>query len=82
MNVIKRAEILVIDDFSTRTFTAWANERLFQILNFRYNEKLPTIIASTERTGDMDPRIRSRFLNQDLCNYFELDAPAYGVKKK
>ncbi len=82
MNMIKRADVLVIDDFSTRTFTAWANERLFQILNFRYNEKLPTLIASTERTSDMDPRIRSRFLNQDLCQYFEVDAPPYGVRKK
>lgn len=82
MNVMKRAEILVIDDFSTRTFTAWANERLFQILNYRYNEKLPTLIASTERTSEMDSRIRSRFLNQDLCSYFEIDAPPYGVKRK
>ena len=39
---IRQAPLLVLDDFGTQSATEWAREKLFQILNYRYINRLPT----------------------------------------
>lgn len=43
---VKSAAFLVLDDLGAERMTEWAGEQLFAIINYRYNEKLPTIITS------------------------------------
>lgn len=43
---VKAAAFLVLDDFGAERMTEWVGEQLFAIVNYRYNEKLPTIITS------------------------------------
>ncbi len=33
---VRNADLLVLDDFGTQNATAWAREKLFQIMNYRY----------------------------------------------
>ena len=39
---VRRARFLVLDDLGTQNTTQWAQEKLFQILNYRYVPRLPT----------------------------------------
>ena len=39
------AEVLVLDDLGAQQSSPWANEKLFQLLNYRYNMGMPTVIA-------------------------------------
>ncbi|HVF24501.1 MAG TPA: ATP-binding protein, partial [Anaerolineales bacterium] len=43
---IRNAALLVMDDFGTHNATPWAQEKLFQIINYRYINKLPTVITT------------------------------------
>ena len=44
---VRSAPLLVLDDLSTESATAWAKEKLFQLLNHRYVAGLPTVITSS-----------------------------------
>ena len=45
-NEIRNASLLVLDDFGTQNATDWAQEKLFQIINYRYINRLPMVITS------------------------------------
>jgi DNA replication protein DnaC len=66
---MKTADLLVLDDYGAENTTPWAVEKLFQILNYRYNMALPTVIT-TNNIGleGIDPRVRSRLSDTGLVN--------------
>ncbi len=66
-----------LDDLGTQSATPWAREKLYQILNHRYNAELPTVITTTSTLDDIDPRIRSRMLHQGFCKFHIISAPSY-----
>lgn len=74
---VRAAPILILDDLGTQSATPWAREKLYQIFNYRYNAKLPTVITTANDLSDMDPRIRSRMLDTRLCSMHLILAPAY-----
>ena len=43
---IREIPLLILDDFGTQNATAWAQEKIFQIINHRYVNQLPTVITS------------------------------------
>ena len=61
------ADLLVLDDLGTQNQTAWANDKLFQLLNYRYNAHAPTVITmNTASWEKMEPRLYSRFQDKHL----------------
>ncbi|PDV98551.1 ATP-binding protein [Candidatus Chloroploca asiatica] len=58
--VVRTVPLLVLDDLGTESATAWAREKLYQIVNHRYNLALPTIITSNRALEHLDQRIVSR----------------------
>ena len=42
---IRTVPLLVLDDLGAQSPTAWAEEKLYQIVNYRYVNKLPTVIS-------------------------------------
>ncbi|NMC28708.1 MAG: ATP-binding protein [Pelolinea sp.] len=72
-NQVRNAKLLILDDLGTQNTTPWAKEKLFQILNFRYETKAPTVITSSIKLEDMDPRIRSRMLDSRVCEIYSLE---------
>ena len=75
---IKRAPLLVLDDLGTHSATAWAQEKLFQVLDYRYNAKLPTVVTLTT-DAELDRRMRTRLFDLSLGQSFEVTAPSYRV---
>lgn len=74
---VREAPLLILDDLGTQSGTPWAQEKLFQLLNYRYNAELPTVITSNLALKDQDPRIESRMLDPRLCDVWPLDVPPY-----
>jgi len=74
---VRSASLLILDDLGTQSATPWAREKLYQIFNYRYNAKLPTVITTANDLGEMDPRIRSRMLDTRLCSLYLILAPAF-----
>lgn len=64
---VRRAKLLILDDLGTENATPWAREKLYQIINHRYNYALPTVITSNRDPKEIDPRILSRMEDVALC---------------
>ena len=81
---VRIAPLLVLDDLGSQSATPWATEKLFQLLNYRYNRDLPTVITvASDILKDVDIRIRTRLQDERICTYVSITAPAYiGTKKK
>jgi DNA replication protein DnaC len=64
---MRETELLVLDDLGAEQSTPWANEKLYQLLNYRYNGRLPTVIT-TNKIGlvGIENRIRSRLSDKRL----------------
>jgi len=75
--MVRNAPLLVLDDLTTESATAWAKEKLFQLLNHRYVAGLPTVITSSSTIEKIDERIRTRLVDKRLCTVFAITAPAY-----
>jgi DNA replication protein DnaC len=79
-NEVKNAPLLVIDDIGTESSSAWAKEKLFQIINYRYLTRMPTIFTSARQIDEQESRFRTRLLDRRVCRIFAITAPAYAVR--
>ncbi len=74
---VRKAPLLILDDLGTESATNWAREKLYQLFNYRYNARLPTVITTSQRIEELDPRLRSRLLDQTRCQIYGILAPSY-----
>lgn len=74
---VRSAPFLILDDLGAQSATAWATEKLFQIINHRYNAQLPTVITTNRELEEIEPRIRSRLADASLCTIITLLAPDF-----
>ncbi len=74
---IKQAPLLVLDDLGAESSTAWANEKLYQIIVHRHHARLPTVITTRDiRSGENDP-IASRLNDPQVAQVMAITAPDY-----
>lgn len=72
---VREAGLLVLDDLGAENSTAWATEKLFQLINYRYNFRMPTVITTNNRLlSQMDERIRSRLADISLSRHCSIKA--------
>ena len=74
---IRQVALLILDDFGTQNSTPWAQEKLFQIINYRYINKLPMVITSNMNLDSIEPRIRSRLQDPSLVSMVRISAPDF-----
>ena len=74
---VKRVGLLILDDFSEPVETGWTREKLYQVLNYRYVTRLPTVITSGIEPELLEPRIWSRMNDSRLSTVYEILAPDY-----
>jgi len=74
---LRRSPLLVLDDLGSQATSAWAKEKLFQLFNYRYNARLPTVVTTAETPDSLDPRILTRMNDPEACRVIELNVPPY-----
>ena len=74
---IRTCRQLILDDLGTQTSTPWAKEKLFQLLNYRYEAKLPTVITTSAKPDEIDPRVQSRLSDSRISTAIAITAPTY-----
>jgi len=79
---VRNADLLVLDDFGTQNATAWAREKLFQIMNYRYINKLPLVITTNLMLDEIESRIRSSLQHQTFVTHIRITAPDYRRPKE
>ncbi len=79
---VRTAPLLILDSLESQSMSAWVKEKLYQIINYRYNAQLPTIITSAEDINQMDARLRSRLIDSRLCSIYKIDVPEFVGKPR
>jgi DNA replication protein DnaC len=79
-NEVKKAPMLILDDLGTESATKFAREKLYQLFNYRYNARMPTVITSATHIDEIDPKLASRLLDGRRCTFFVIEAPSYRGK--
>ena len=74
---ILNAPILILDDFRLASATPWAKEKLFQIIDYRYLARMPTVVTTSETMDEMDPRAATRLMDRRVCTAFAIEARSY-----
>ncbi|MFC1981281.1 ATP-binding protein [Chloroflexota bacterium] len=78
---VNTAPLLVLDDFGEQATTPWAQEKLYQVINHRYNAMLPTVITTRyslqEILDEIDISISSRLVDPKISVPFNIMAPDY-----
>ena len=74
---VRRSPLLVLDDLGTESATSWAKEKLFQLINYRYVARLPTVVTTVMALRELDPKIAIRFSDVSRCTVHEIKAAPY-----
>lgn len=83
--IIKRAysvPVLILDDMGAHNFTEWVRNKLFAIINYRYNSDLPCVITTNLSLGEMNKkdiigdRTTSRILEMCVLRRLMIDRDA------
>lgn len=80
INTCKNAEILILDDIGVEKQTAWVNETMYTILDYRMSQCKPTIFTSNHRPHELsyDERIIDRITRMTEL----IEMPEESIRKK
>lgn len=77
---IKTAPILVLDDLAAESSTPWAEDKLYQLIVYRHNLRIPTIITSALDSNEIEakkPGVGSRLKDQLVVQEVVITGPDY-----
>jgi DNA replication protein DnaC len=74
---IKETPLLILDDFGEQSATPWAQEKLYQLINYRYNGRLPMVVTTCLSLDEIETRISSRMVDPRISLVFNITAPDY-----
>jgi len=78
---VKTAPLLIMDDFGEQSTTPWAREKLYQVINYRYNARLATVITTRyslqEILEEIEGSVSSRLVDIKISTPFNIIAPDY-----
>jgi len=78
---VKTAPLLALDDFGEQATTLWAREKLYQIINYRYNARLAMVITTRysleEILEQIEVSVSSRLVDIRISTPFNIIAPDY-----
>lgn len=80
MRIFKTAGVLILDDLGAESGSAWADGVLFEVLDYRYRNRMPTMIATNVPLDQFDPRVASRMQDKALSTVIKNSAPDYRKK--
>ena len=78
LDEIRNAPLLILDEMKSQEYyTAWAYEKLQQIIIHRHNMRMPTVVTSQEDFSELRGPISSRIQDQGLSTLIRMEAPDY-----
>ncbi|MSQ15818.1 MAG: AAA family ATPase [Dehalococcoidia bacterium] len=70
---VRNAALLIVDDLGSHISTPWAQEKLLQIINYRFYLSLPTVFTINGPLAEMPERIHSRLTDTSISNICMLE---------
>ena len=82
---LKTVPLLILDDLGAENSTAWAEDKLYQIIVHRHEVRLPTVITnafSIEELEEAKPRIASRLVDSMVVDWEPITASNYRDQRR
>jgi len=79
---LKNVAVLVLDDLGAERGTEWAEEKLFQVINHRYNRQAPLLVAMNPDPATLESRIADRLCDVDWALRIKLDLPSWRRRER
>ncbi|MDM8001098.1 MAG: ATP-binding protein [Dehalococcoidia bacterium] len=74
---VKNAPLLILDDYGEHSSTEWAQEKLYQLISYRYNARLPMVVTMCSSLDEIEPRVSSRLADPAISLVWAILAPDY-----
>ncbi len=78
---IRTTPLLILDDLKgSGASSVWAEDKLYSVLNYRYNAHLPTVLTSTLRPDEVAisyPNLWNKLLDPTRCQVLAINMPPY-----
>ena len=74
---VRTASLLVLDDLGAQSSTPWAEEKLYQIIVYRQETRLPTVITVRGFLEDLPEAVQSRLKDVSIVSLVPITAPDY-----
>ena len=69
---VRNVPVLVLDDLGAQSSTPWAQEKLFQVINHRYNNSLPTVLTVRGPLTRLEESFRTRLQAEGRSTVLQL----------
>ncbi len=69
---VRNTPLLILDGLGSQSATPWAQEKLQQIVNHRYNAQLPTVFTTAVSLEELDPSLSARVQTRGLCRILQV----------
>lgn len=83
LTLYREVPLLFLDDLGAEyqrrrgDEVSWADEQIYRVLDYRYRERLGTIITTNTKLELVPPRLRDRLRDRAIVTAFGLDLPSY-----
>ena len=77
-----KVPLLVLDDLGTENPTPWVQEKLEEIVDYRYINALPLVVTTNLSIKELPVRIASRFLRAEFSEALGFKAGEYRYRRK
>ena len=74
---IRTSSLLILDGLGREQSSPWAMDKLRQIISYRHDDRLPTIVTTQLGMNELDPVISSRIQDKDVVTLVKIDARDY-----
>jgi len=85
LDEFRSAQLLILDDLGAQSVSPWGQEKLYQVINYRYIAKLPTVFTTSMFLEEMkawNSRLFTRIFDARLTKIIAITAPAFQVKTR
>jgi DNA replication protein DnaC len=83
---LDRCTLLVLDDLGTQvtdeTGRGWAAERIDRVIDWRYRNRLPLVVATNAKSDELPPRVASRLADHACSVVVQIDAEDYRTRER
>ncbi len=83
LTLYREVPLLMLDDLGAEyqrrrgNEVTWPDEQIYRVMDFRYRERMPTIVTTNVSPERTPARLRDRLRDSDLTVAFGLDLPSY-----
>jgi len=79
---VMQKQFLILDDLGAEKTTEWVRERLYNLINHRYEHNLPTVITTNCTFNELSDKHGERIVDRiaEMCHGVKLEGESYRIK--